>query len=135
MHEFPAPAFAPLRRAMLASLHPEQQKEVGTGGDLDALLATYAAHVCASCQAGLGEFERPQRDELCERALVAAVENLHGAQDVAAVMKSRLLRFGLLELVGDKTLAELRATKRDRKKKSDLRPIGEVVQVPQAVAP
>lgn len=134
IREFPAPAFAPLRRAMLASKHPEQQEGVGKGGDLDALLSSYAAHVCAACQASLSEFARPQRDALCERAVVAAVENLHGAHDVAAVMRSRLQRFGLLELVGDAMLTELRRTRRDRRRKGELRPISEVLHGPREVA-
>jgi len=118
-HDFPASAFAPLRRAMLVGLHPEQQKEVGTAGDLDHLLEAYAAHVCAACQAAFGEFERPQRDGICEQAVVAAVANLHGSQDVAAVMKSRLLRFGLADLIGDRKLEELRRTKRDKRRKGE----------------
>lgn len=118
-HDFPASAFAPLRRAMLVSLHPEQQKEVGTKGDLDALLESYAAHVCAACQDAFGEFERPQLDGMCEQAVVAAVANLHGSQDVTAVMKSRLLRFGLAELIGDRKLEELRRTKRDKRRKGE----------------
>ena len=123
-HDFPASAFAPLRRAMLVSLHPEQQKEVGTKGKLDALLEAYAAHVCAACQAAFGEFERPQRDGICEQAVVAAVANLHSSQDVAAVMKSRLLRFGLAELIGDRKLEELRRTKRDKRRKGEPQRVG-----------
>ena len=126
VREFPAAAYAPLRRAMLASLHPEQWKEVGGAGELDALLATYAQHVCAGCQASLGEFERPQLDGLCEQAVVAAVESLHGSQDVAAVMRSRLQRFGLAALVGDRKLEELRREKRSRSRKSEPRRIGDL---------
>ena len=133
--DFPTSAYAPLRRAMLVSLHPAQQKEVGTHGDLDALLEVYAAHVCAACQAAFGEFERPQRDGMCEQAVVAAVINLHGSQDVAAVMKSRLLRFGLAELIGDRKLEELRRTKRDKRRKGEPVRVGEVVSAPQAVTP
>ncbi|HEY5474284.1 MAG TPA: hypothetical protein VIK32_13965, partial [Candidatus Limnocylindrales bacterium] len=118
-HDFPASAFAPLRRAMLVSLHPEQKKAVGTHGDLDALLEVYAAHVCAACQAAFGEFERPQLDGMCEQAVVAAVANLHGSQDVTAVVKSRLLRHGLAELIGDRKLEELRRTKRNKRRKGE----------------
>ncbi|HEY5472588.1 MAG TPA: hypothetical protein VIK32_05290, partial [Candidatus Limnocylindrales bacterium] len=122
-HDFPASAFAPLRRAMLVSLHPAQQKEVGTKGKLDALLEAYAAHVCAACQAAFGEFERPQLDGMCEQAVVAAVESLKGSQDVVAVMKSRMLRYGLADLIGDRKLEELRRTKRDKRRKGEPRPV------------
>ena len=37
-----------------------------------------AGHLCAACQAGLGEYERPQLDGLCEQALVASLEGLQG---------------------------------------------------------
>ena len=108
VHEFPASAFGPLRRAIARSKHPEQWREVGTNSPLDALLAEYSGHICAACQAGLGEYERPQLDGLCEQALVASLEGLKGAEDVAAVLRSRLHRYGLAELVGDRTYEELR---------------------------
>ena len=108
IREFPASAFGPLRRAIARSKHPEQWREVGTNGPLDALLAEYAGHLCAACQAGLGEYERPQLDGLCEQALAASLEGLKGAEDVAAVLRSRLHRYGLAELVGDRTFEELR---------------------------
>lgn len=127
VHDFPATAFAPLRRAMLASLKPEQWKQIGKGGDADALLAAYAAHICAACQAVLGEFGRPQLDALCEQALVAAVESLKGSQDVLAVMHSRLQRFGLAELIGDRKLEELRRTKRDKRRNGEPTQIGVVL--------
>ena len=134
-HDFPASAYAPLRRAMLVSLHPAQQKEVGTKSDLDALLEVYAAHVCAACQDDFGEFERPQLDGMCEQAVVAAVANLHGSQDVAAVMKSRLLRFGLAELIGDRKLEELRRTKRNKRRKGEPVRIGATLPPVERGAP
>lgn len=113
---------------MLASLHPEQQKEVGTHGPLDNLLEAYAGHVCAACQADLGEFERPQRDGLCEQAVVAAVDSLKGSQDVAAVMRSRLTsHWGLLKLIGDRQLEELRRTRCDKRRKGEPRRVAEAL--------
>ena len=85
VREFPSSAFGPLRRAIARSKHPEQWQEVGTDGPLDALLAEYSGHVCAACQAAFGEYERPQLDGLCEQALVASLEGLKGAEDVAPV--------------------------------------------------
>ena len=117
IREFPASAFGPLRRAIARSKHPEQWREVGTNGPLDALLAEYSGHLCAACQAGLGEYERPQLDGLCEQALVASLEGLKGAEDVAAVLRSRLHRYGLAELVGDRTFEELRRAKRDKRRR------------------
>lgn len=124
--DFPSGAFAPLRRAIAASKRPEQWKEVGTNGALDALLAAYAGHVCAACQADLGQFERPQRDGLCNQAVVAAVESLSGSQDVAAVMRSRLTsHWGLLKLIGDRKLEELRRTHRDKRRRGAPRALSE----------
>jgi len=125
---FPASAFGPLRRAIAASEHPEQRKLIGTNSPLDQLLAAYASHVCDACQASLGEYTRPQLDGLCERALIGAVENLKGSQDVQAVMRTRLNRFGLGELVGDRLLEELRRTKRDKARKGEPVPIGESIR-------
>jgi hypothetical protein len=138
VREFPASAFGPLRRAIARSKHPEQWREVGTNGPLDALLAEYSGHLCAACQAGLGEYERPQLDGLCEQALVASLEGLKGAEDVAAVLRSRLHRYGLAELVGDRTLEELRRAKRDKRRRGSTKAIGECLPPkfaqPQAVA-
>lgn len=125
IHEFPASAFGPLRRAIARSKHPEQWREVGTNGPFDGLLAEYSGHLCAACQAGLGEYERPQLDGLCERALVASLEGLKGAEDVAAVLRSRLHRYGLAELVGDRTFEELRRAKRDKRRRGGAKAIGE----------
>jgi hypothetical protein len=125
IREFPASAFGPLRRAIARSKHPEQWREVGTNGPLDALLAEYSGHICAACQAGLGEYQRPQLDELCERALVASLEGLKGAEDVAAVLRSRLHRYGLAELVGDRAYEELRRTRRDKRRRSEPKAISE----------
>ena len=127
IREFPSSAFGPLRRAIARSKHPEQWREVGTNGALDALLAEYAGHLCAACQAGLGEYERPQLDGLCEKALVASLEGLRGAEDVAAVLRSRLHRWGLAELVGDRSYEELRRTKRDRQRRSEPRRLREAL--------
>ena len=41
IREFPAAAFGPLRRAIARSKHPEQWREVGTNGPLDALPVSY----------------------------------------------------------------------------------------------
>ena len=124
--DFPTGAFGPLRRAILASKRPEQWSEVGVHGPFDALLEEYARHVCAACQADLGDFERPQRDALCDQAMVAAVENLQGAHDVAAVMRSRLSsHWGLLKLIGDRRLEELRRTRRDKRRRGTPRAVGE----------
>ena len=127
IREFPAAAFGPLRRAIARSKHPEQWREVGTNGPLDALLTAYSSHLCSACQAGLGEYRRPQLDELCERALVASLEGLKGAEDVGAVLRSRLHRYGLAELVGDRTYEELRRTKRDKRRKGEPRRIREAL--------
>lgn len=121
---FPASAFAPLHRVILKSLHHEQWGEVGKGGTFDALLAEYAGHLCDACQAALGEFSRPQLDDLCERAMTAAIESLDGSQDVAKVMRTRLTRYGLAELIGDRKLEELRRTRRDKRRKGEPKPIG-----------
>jgi hypothetical protein len=138
IREFPASAFGPLRRAIARSKHPEQWREVGTNGPLDALLAEYAGHLCAACQAGLGEYERPQLDGLCEQALVASLEGLKGAEDVAAVLRSRLHRYGLAELVGDRTLEDLRRAKRDKRRRGSTKAIGDCLPPkfaqPQAAA-
>ena len=67
VREFPASAFGPLRRAIARSKHPEQWREVGTNGPLDALLAEYSGHLCAACQAGL----RRVRAAAARRALRA----------------------------------------------------------------
>jgi hypothetical protein len=110
---------------MRASLHPQQQKQVGKPGPLDDKLTLYAEHVCQACQVALAEFERPQRDALCERALVAAVESLKGSGDVSAVLTSRLVKQpDLLILIGDRQLEELRRTKRDKRRQSEPLPIG-----------
>jgi len=127
IRSFPASAFAPLRKVIMASDHGELWAEVGKGGDFDRLLASYAEHLCAACQAGLAEYERPQLEELCERALCAAVEGLRGSQDVAAVMRSRLQRWGLAEIVGDRVLEELRRSKRDKRRRGEPRRIGEAL--------
>jgi hypothetical protein len=125
IRDFPASAFGPLRRAIARSKHPEQWREVGTNGPLDALLAEYSGHICAACQAGLGEYERPQLDGLCEQALVASLEGLKGAEDVAAVLRSRLHRYGLAELVGDRTFEELRRAKRDKRRRGGAKAISD----------
>jgi len=125
VREFPASAFGPLRRAIARSKHPEQWREVGTNGPFDALLAEYAGHLCAACQAGLGEYERPQLDGLCEQALVASLEGLKGAEDVSAVLRSRLHRYGLAELVGDRTYEELRRAKRDKRRRGSTKAISD----------
>ena len=125
VREFPASAFGPLRRAIARSKHPEQWREVGTNGPFDTLLAEYSGHLCAACQAGLGEYERPQLDGLCEQALVASLEGLKGAEDVAAVLRSRLHRYGLAELVGDRTFEELRRAKRDKRRRGSTKAIGD----------
>ena len=122
---FPSTGFAPLRRAIQASERPEQWKEVGTNGALDRLLAAYAGKVCSGCQAAFAEFERPQRDAVCEKALVAAVASLKGSRDVASVMRKRLTRGGLSELVGDRELEELRRTRRDKRRRSAPKAIGD----------
>jgi len=138
IRDFPASAFGPLRRAIARSKHPEQWREVGTNGTLDALLAEYSGHICSACQAGLGEYQRPQLDELCERALVASLEGLKGAEDVGAVLRSRLHRYGLAELVGDRTFEELRRAKRVKRRRGSPKQIGECLPPsfaqPQAAA-
>ena len=81
------------------------------------LLAEYAGHVCAACQAGLGEYERPQLDGLCEQALVASLEGLKGARRRGRGDAQPPHRYGLAELVGDRTFEELRRAKRDKRRR------------------
>ena len=123
MRDFPAAAMAPLKRAFLKSLKPGRWTEVGTGGALDDLLDAYAGTICGCCQVALAEFERPDREGLCENAVVAAVEGLVGVNDVEAVMRSRLSRCELADHIGDRALEELRRSKRSRGRKSEPVPI------------
>lgn len=133
VREFDAAAYGPLRRAMLASLHPEQWDEVGKGGQLDAQLAVYGKRVCHACRVDIAEYERPQRDDLCRKALVWSVESLHGSRDVQAVIATRIRGpMSLLTLIGDRKLEELRRTKRDRRRKGEPRAIAECIPPPFA---
>ena len=124
VRDFPAAAMAPLKRAFLKSLKPGRWSEVGTGGALDDLLDADAGTLCGCCQVALAEFERPDREGLCENAVVAAVEGLVGVNDVEAVMRSRLSRCELADHIGDRALEELRRSKRSRGRKSEPKPIG-----------
>ena len=98
---------------------------MGTGEALDRLLAAYAGKVCSGCRTAFAEFERPQRDAICEKALVATVASLKGSRDVASVMRKRLTRGGLAELVGDRELEKLRRTRRDKRHRSAPKAIGD----------
>lgn len=125
VRDFPPIALAPLKRAVLKSLRPERWAQMGKSAESVELLSAYAAAVCGCCQASFAEFERPQRDGLCEKALVAAVEGLAGSNDVEAVMRSRLQRSCLAEHIGDRKLEELRRTRTGRRRKGEPRSIGD----------
>ncbi len=56
---------------------------------------------------------------------MASLEGLKGAEDVAAVLRSRLHRYGLAELVGDRTYEELRRAKRDKRNRGSTKAIGD----------
>jgi len=129
VRDFHSKAVGPLKRAIEASEHPEQWKQYGKGGQFDGQLAVYAKRVCAAAKRTFAEFTRPRRDEMCERALVAAVESLKGAKDVQAVIASRIKQPADLNLLcGDRVVEELRRTKRDRRRKSEPTPVGECIR-------
>ena len=48
---------------------------------------------------------------------MASLEGLKGAEDVAAVTAQPPHRYGLAELVGDRTFEELRRAKRDKRRR------------------
>lgn len=128
VRELPQEAVPALRAAILASDHPDLWEQYGRGGQFDANLATHAKRVCAAAMKALAEFPRPQREALCAKAQVWAIESLKGSKDVQAVVRARCRsRPPLGDLIGDRRLETLRRSQLRRDRKGEPKPLAELL--------